>query len=330
MFSILTVLLVSSAEEAAKRAVWEAQRRAALAADEEGGICIPGSAICDKNLLIAVVVVGFLWLSTCGGVSTLVALFQKKAEPEAAVAPAAKSTMNSNGDAKEGEKKEKEGGGDAASAAVKKEAKNTSTAQTKTQSPPLPQQQPNVGVAVMLAVLVLGALVWACSDGSLAAGPGNDALSAADAKMRARLDAMAAPRGGGDGGNDGSRDAATEELAANKAFVQGEMEKQAKHDAKKTKKTRAPRAKVEYSFTLTGTDLGAPTLKAVKAYAEAHSLLGHVFLRGNKVEGRVQGREDRVKATKAWLEGLDGVNAIDWEDALTHPFDKFEIMKMGH
>ena len=74
MSSMLVPMLLADAKSAAERAAWEAQRRGVSTYDEQTGICIPGSAICDKNLVIALAVVGFLWLSTCGGVSVIVAI----------------------------------------------------------------------------------------------------------------------------------------------------------------------------------------------------------------------------------------------------------------
>ena len=100
--------------------------------------------------------------------------------------------------------------------------------------------------------------------------------------------------------------------------------------AQRGKKKRAPRAKVEYTFVLSGAGAGDGVLPQIKAYADENSLLGHVFIRAGKVEGRFQGREDRVKASKPWLEALDGISSVEWDDALTHPFKGFEIMQNGH
>ena len=81
---------------------------------------------------------------------------------------------------------------------------------------------------------------------------------------------------------------------------------------------------------LSGAGAGDGVLPQIKAYADENSLLGHVFIRAGKVEGRFQGREDRVKASKPWLEALDGISSVEWDDALTHPFKGFEIMQNGH
>ena len=341
-------MLLADAKSAAERAAWEAQRRGVSTYDEQTGICIPGSAICDKNLVIALAVVGFLWLSTCGGVSVIVDLFRGK--PAAAAAPAAAAKKEGGADKdKEGnkaaEKESDDDDDDDDDDAAKKKKDDDLGAKKKKAAPPAAaaaaaakKKEPNAGVAVIVAVMVLGALVWACSSGAgFGGGPSGAVLSEADAKMRARLEAMSQPRGGGGGGAGGAGGAEAAELAANKAYVKARMaedaEKQKKHAAK-AKKPRQPRAKVEYSFTLSmgggGGGGGAEMQAAIKAYADAHELLGHVFMRGGKVEGRVQGREDRVKATQPWLEALAGVQDVAWEDALTHPFKEFTIMKIGH
>ena len=181
-----------------------------------------------------------------------------------------------------------------------------------------------VGVAVALL------LVGVVSSGVLSgAGGGADsaALAAADAKMRARFEGASTAGAG----PSAAASAEAQELAANREFVREKMKAAAAEArAKGGSKKRPPRAKVEYTFVLSGAGVGSDLLPRIKAYADEHSLLGHVFIRAGKVEGRFQGREDLVKASKTWLEALDGVSDVDWDDALTHPFKGFEIMQSGH
>eukprot|EP00937_MAST-01D_sp_MAST-1D-sp2_P006881 g6881.t1 len=319
----------------------ECTRRAALQDSGPGDVCIPGTSICDLNLLWALLACGFLWVATTGDLVRVI-LWMRGADKSAA--GQAGDTQNKDtstaADKGKGEGKAEGKDGSDVGAAGKKDGPGTGKDAAK-KPPAVPHSA--LGIVPLLAIAVvvaLGVLAMMSSGALGGAVRGGGGIADVDAKMRARLEQQEAARmaratgGGGISGN-AARDAATAEAQAARDHVKKAMaeERQKQKQKHQQKKKREPRKKVEYTFALrVGAPSDAAALERIKTYADEHSLLGHVYVRGGQVQGRFQGREDRVKAGKPWLEALDGVGAggVEWEDALAHQFDKFEIMRGGH